>query len=157
MTDNKLYSLKQASFISGLSPDDLQIALDRDHVQATVVPVGARTYRKFTREQLLSLQFFSGMVTAGIKPSVASAYVGMIETNIPQVAQPVEYVICEANENGAIALPAWTSMQLADHLYFGAWVIPYQAIIDNLDRELLYLSHMDRALGLEDSEKTQSL
>ena len=74
MQGSKLYTAKQACWIIGLDDAALQVALDRKYVTATVVPQGERTYRRFTKDQVLSLWVFKRMPEDGIKPSIAALY-----------------------------------------------------------------------------------
>jgi|ERR1019366_16217 hypothetical protein len=146
-----LYSAGQAAHICGLSPTDLQIALDREYVKATVVPMGARTYRKFTRDQLLSLWIFTLMTDDHIKPSMASAYVEILENLLPQLGyvNPIEYVIF-GEGFAATVEKGKPATEFKKALHGGHWVLPYEDTCNSLDTQLQYISHMDRIIEATD-------
>lgn len=80
----------QAAQICGIGDTSLQLALDRDHVKATVVPQGDRTYRMFDADQLLSLLVFRRLILLGLKPSNAKHRIEQMELILSGESQCVE-------------------------------------------------------------------
>lgn len=153
--NERLYTAKQAAVIAGFESAELQNILDRDYVEATVVPQGNRTYRMFTRAQLVWLWAFNLMTTAGrAKPSIAGAYVKWLNHNLTAVLvfdRPVEFLIFDFSSK--VLLPHFVLKgdgieKLKHALKGGAFVLDYEAAQQQVDHELRNIHHLDRYIEL---------
>ncbi|HWR35365.1 MAG TPA: hypothetical protein VN622_05785 [Clostridia bacterium] len=150
-SSENLYTAKQAAAICGISDTALQIALDREHVRAAVVTQGARTYRLFSREHLISLWIFARMAENGLKPSAATVYIENLENEL--AAEPVlpgglKHVFCH---QGLIDLVG-KDQQADDTLRTGAYVVDYEgtcAAIDDAINTLPILTYWLNKQGHE--------
>jgi hypothetical protein len=137
MQGSNLSSAKQAGYICGIDDTDLQVALDRGYVRATVVPQGGRTYRRFTKDQIGSLWAFRRMVQDGIKPSMARVNLlkmEMILASAREFTSPVKYFVFR----GGSCRPVFSSEELVGGLGDG-WVLDYANLLKHLEIELYHV------------------
>jgi hypothetical protein len=116
------------------------VFLDRDYVRATVVPQGDRTYRRFTRDQILSLWVFLRMVQDGMKPSMAKVYIQKMELILASASDFLKPIVAFIFSGGSChPILAGES----GHRWDG-WMLPYSDLCEHLDqRELPKLPAAD--------------
>lgn len=140
----QLYTAKQAGAICGLDSVSLQIALDRGHLRATSVPQGNRTYRLFTRQQLLSVWVFARMSELGIKPAAAQFFLEEIEHELPLLhfRSGLKYIVFRDPSGAVFFVQHGESLEKV--LCGGGYVLDYEGTVAHLDNEIKLLPHLDR-------------